>query len=54
MTYGAADDPSADSARRVTFVVGADGRVEQAYGKVSVRVHPAEILKLWDEKHPKA
>jgi peroxiredoxin Q/BCP len=30
LAYGAADDPSARTAKRLTFVVGPDGKIEQA------------------------
>jgi peroxiredoxin len=30
MAYGAADDPGARNARRYTFVISPDGKIEQA------------------------
>ena len=44
MDYGACDDPSAQYARRITYVIDPDGRIAQAIEKVSPREHPEEIL----------
>jgi peroxiredoxin Q/BCP len=45
MAYGAADSPSAGSARRISYLIDADGRVRRAYPKVNAAAHPEEILK---------
>ena len=44
MAYGACDDPKAQYASRITYVVGPDGRIAQAHAKVSPKTHPKEIL----------
>lgn len=44
MAYGAADDPKAGAASRITYVVGPDGRILQAHPKVTPKSHPREIL----------
>jgi peroxiredoxin Q/BCP len=45
MAYGACDDPKASSAKRISFLIGPDGRIRKAYGKVNASEHPAEALK---------
>jgi len=44
MAYHAASDPDQGSADRITYVIGEDGLIEQAYETVDTRSHPAEIL----------
>ena len=44
VAYGAADDAKAGYASRITYVIGPDGRIVQAHGKVSPKSHPKEIL----------
>jgi len=48
LAYGAATEASAPRPRRVSYLIGADGRVEKAYGfeaKMDAAAHPAEVLK---------
>lgn len=45
MAYGACDSPSAGAAARITYVIGPDGKIRQAYPQVSAKAHPAELLK---------
>jgi peroxiredoxin len=45
MAYGACDDPKASSAKRISYLIGTDGRIRKAYGKVNASEHPAEALK---------
>ena len=45
MAYGACDDPKAGAASRISYVIGADGRILQAHPKVSPKSHPREILE---------
>ena len=45
MAYGAADDPSAGSARRISYLIGPGGKIKKAYPKVNAAAHPEEILK---------
>jgi peroxiredoxin Q/BCP len=45
LAYGACDDPTAPTARRISYLIGPDGRVKKAYPKVNAAAHPEEILK---------
>jgi peroxiredoxin len=45
VAYGAADDASAGSAKRISYLIGKDGRIRKAYPKVNAAAHPEEILK---------
>jgi peroxiredoxin Q/BCP len=45
LAYGACDDPAAATAKRISYLIGPDGRVRQAYPKVSAAAHPEEVLK---------
>jgi thioredoxin-dependent peroxiredoxin len=45
VAYGAADDASAGSARRISYLIGPDGKVRKAYPKVNAAAPPEEILK---------
>ena len=46
MAYGACAEPSAGYANRISYVIGPDGRVEQAYPSVKPKTHPQEILAV--------
>jgi peroxiredoxin Q/BCP len=46
LAYGACDTPTDGTARRISYVIGPDGRIEQAFPKVDPRKHPAEVLAL--------
>lgn len=43
-SYGACDTADAEFARRISYVIGADGRIRNAYPKVSPASHPKELL----------
>jgi peroxiredoxin len=45
MAYGACDDSKAGSARRISYLIGPDGRIRKAYANVNAPEHPAEVLK---------
>ena len=45
LAYGACDDAKAQHAKRITYVIGPDGKVLKAYPKVSAAAHPEEVLK---------
>jgi peroxiredoxin Q/BCP len=45
MAYGAADDAKAGTARRISYLIGPDGKVRKAYPKVNAAAHPEEVLK---------
>jgi thioredoxin-dependent peroxiredoxin len=44
LAYGACDDPKAGSAKRISYLIGADGKVKKAYASVKPAEHPAEVL----------
>ena len=44
MAYGACDDPKAGSAKRISYLIGADGKIKKVYGSVKPAEHPAEVL----------
>jgi peroxiredoxin Q/BCP len=44
LAYRAASDPDQGYADRITYVIGPDGHIAQAFSKVDVKGHPAEIL----------
>jgi peroxiredoxin Q/BCP len=45
VAYGAADDASAGTARRISYLIGPDGKIRKAYPKVNAAAHPEEVLK---------
>ena len=45
LLYGACDDANARNAKRITYLIGPDGKVRKAYPKVHAAAHPEEILK---------
>lgn len=44
LKYGAADDATAQYPKRLSYLIGADGRIRKAYPKVNAAAHPEEIL----------
>jgi peroxiredoxin len=46
VAYGAADSRSAEMASRISYVIDPQGRIAQAYPKVSPKSHPKEILQV--------
>jgi len=44
MAYGACDDPTAQYAKRITYVIDPEGRIAQAIEQVNAREHPGELL----------
>lgn len=42
--YGAVENDQAQHATRISYLIGADGNIERAYGKVSAKEHPAQAL----------
>jgi peroxiredoxin len=50
IAYGAAADASVGAPARISYLIGADGRVERAYGKVKASDHPATALEELDAK----
>jgi thioredoxin-dependent peroxiredoxin len=45
LAYGATDDPKAGYAKRISYLIGPDGKVRKAYPKVNAAAHPEELLK---------
>jgi len=45
VAYGAADSRSAEMASRISYVIDSEGKIAQAYPKVSPKSHPKEILQ---------
>jgi peroxiredoxin Q/BCP len=45
LAYGATDDPRASTAKRISYLIGADGKVKKAYATVKPAEHPAEVLQ---------
>jgi peroxiredoxin Q/BCP len=48
LAYGAADTKDAGSAKRISYLIGPDGRIRKAYPKVNAAAHPEEVLKDLD------
>lgn len=44
LAYGACDSPTAQYAKRITYVIGPDGRILQAHGTVNAKEHPAQLI----------
>ena len=44
LAYGACDTADAEYARRITYVIGPDGKIKQAHPKVAAASHPKELL----------
>ena len=45
LAYGAADDPSAQFAKRVSCLIDEEGRVLRYYPQVAAREHVSEVLR---------
>ena len=45
LAYGACDDPQASSAKRISYLIGPDGKVKKAYASVKPAEHPVEVLQ---------
>ena len=46
MAYGSCDSPTSGNASRISYVIGPDGKITQAYPKVSPAKHPEEVLAV--------
>ena len=44
LAYGACEDKGAATASRIAYLIGADGRIEKSFGKVSARDFPVQAL----------
>ena len=46
MAYGACDSRDADSAKRISYVIDPQGKIEHVFSKVNAGKHPEELLAL--------
>jgi thioredoxin-dependent peroxiredoxin len=44
VAYGAAEDAQARTAKRISYLIGRDGRIKKAWEKVDAASHPAQVL----------
>jgi peroxiredoxin Q/BCP len=44
IAYGAADDAQARTAKRISYLIGKDGKIKKAWEKVDAAAHPAQVL----------
>lgn len=44
LAYGAADETSTQYAKRISYLIGPDGKVRKVFPKVNAAAHPEEIL----------
>ena len=44
LAYGACDNANAGYAKRISYLIDEQGKIEKAYDSVSPRTHPAEVL----------
>jgi len=44
LAYGACDDATARSAKRISYLIGPDGRIRKAYPKVETATHAETVL----------
>lgn len=44
VAYGAAESAGDKSAKRISYVIGADGKIERAYATVKAAAHPEQVL----------
>jgi peroxiredoxin len=45
VAYGSADSRAAEMASRISYVIDPEGKIAQAYPKVSPKSHPKDILQ---------
>lgn len=45
LAYGAADAADAGYAKRISYIIGADGTIEQVYASVEPAEHPEQVLR---------
>jgi len=44
MAYGACEEETASSAKRISYLIDEQGKIEKAYPSVDPTKHPAEVL----------
>ena len=45
LAYGAVDDTDAKSAKRISYLIGPDGKIKKVYGTVKAAAHPEQVLE---------
>jgi len=45
MAFGACDDPAAGYARRISYLIDEQGKIQKIYPKVKPADHPEEVLR---------
>jgi peroxiredoxin Q/BCP len=45
LAYGACDQPTAATAKRITYVIDPKGMIQKVYPKLNAAAHPEEVLK---------
>jgi peroxiredoxin Q/BCP len=45
LAYGATEPPGAGNARRISYLIGPDGKIAKVYDPVKPADHPDEVLK---------
>ena len=45
VAYGAAEDASAKSHKRISYIINPAGKIQKVYGTVSAAEHPEQVLK---------
>ena len=43
--YGAVEDPEARTAKRISYLIGPDGKIKKVYGTVKAADHPEQVLQ---------
>jgi len=44
LAYGAVEDASARTAKRISYLIGPDGKIKKAYATVKAADHPEQVL----------
>ncbi len=44
LAYGACEDAKAGYAKRISYLIDENGKIERVYASVSARSHPTEVL----------
>jgi len=44
VAYGAVESGSSGTARRISYLIGADGKIEVVWAQVKAADHPAQVL----------
>ena len=44
LAYGAVDERDAKSHKRISYIIGPDGKIQKVYGSVKAAEHPEQVL----------